>query len=208
MHLKLITKRIDLLSLRVLITMSFFRFLYSKSLFIQLLLALLVSILIVYLSLTFLKYFTFHNNHQKVPNLKGISLINLPQIISDKNLRFEIIDSSKFTPILPPLSVIEHLPGPGKLVKKNRKIYVTLNPSGYKRISVPNVVQITRRNAEVKLISVGFSIGEITYENNIGKNMVLEVRYEGEPIEPGILLRKTSKIDLVLGNGKSNHESN
>ena len=208
MHLKLITKRNDLLSLKSLITMNFFRFLYSKSLFIQLLLALLVSILIVYLSLTFLKYFTFHNNHQKVPNLKGISLINLPQIISDKNLRFEIIDSSKFTPILPPLSVIEHLPGPGKLVKKNRKIYVTLNPSGYKRISVPNVVQITRRNAEVKLISVGFSIGEITYENNIGKNMVLEVRYEGEPIEPGILLQKTAKIDLVLGNGKSNHESN
>ena len=94
------------------------------------------------------------------------------------------------------------------MVKKNRKIYVTLNPSGYKRISVPNVVQITRRNAEVKLISVGFSIGEITYENNIGKNMVLEVRYEGEPIEPGILLQKTAKIDLVLGNGKSNHESN
>tara|TARA_S200000501_G_scaffold337156_1_gene343059 strand:- start:8671 stop:9237 length:567 start_codon:yes stop_codon:yes gene_type:complete len=188
--------------------MNFFRFLYSKSLFIQLLIALLVSILIVYLSLTFLKYFTFHNNHQKVPNLKGISLINLPQIISDKNLRFEIIDSSKFTPTLPPLSVIEHLPGPGQLVKKNRKIYVTLNPSGYKRISVPNVVQITRRNAEVKLISVGFSIGEITYENNIGKNMVLEVRYEGEPIEPGILLKKTAKIDLVLGNGKSNNESN
>ena len=207
MHLKLITKRIDLLSLRDLITMSFFRFLYSKSLFIQLLLALFVSILIVYLSLTFLKYFTFHNNHQKVPNLKGISLINLPQIISDKNLRFEIIDSSKFTPTLPPLSVIEHLPGPGQLVKKNRKIYVTLNPSGYKRISVPNVVQITRRNAEAKLISVGFSIGEITYKNNIGKNMVLEVRYEGEPIEPGVLLHKTSKIDLVLGNGKSNHES-
>ena len=208
MHLKLITKCIDLLSLKSLITMNFFRFLYSKSLFIQLLIALLVSILIVYLSLTFLKYFTFHNNHQKVPNLKGISLINLPQIISDKNLRFEIIDSSKFTPILPPLSVIEHLPGPGQLVKKNRKIYVTLNPSGYKRISVPNVVQITRRNAEVKLISVGFSIGEITYENNIGKNMVLEVRYEGEPIEPGILLKKTAKIDLVLGNGKSNNESN
>ena len=37
--------------------------------------------------------------------------------------------------------------------------------------------------------------------------MVLEVRYEGEPIEPGVLLQKTSKIDLVLGNGKSNHES-
>ena len=184
--------------------MNFFRFLFSKSLFIQVLLALLVSVLIVYLSLTFLKFVTYHDNYQEVPDLKGISLINLPQIISDKNLRFEIIDSSKFTPSLPPFSVIEHLPGPGQMVKKNRKIYVTLNPSGYRRISVPNVVQITRRNAEVILMSIGFSIGEITYEKNIGKNMVLEMRYKGEQIEPGILLQKTAEIDLVLGNGKKN----
>ena len=108
--------------------------------------------------------------------MKGIPLINLSQITEDKNLRFEIIDSSKFNPNLPPLSVMEHIPGPGKLVKKNRRIYVTLNPSGYRRISVPDVVQITRRNAEVTLMSVGFSIGEIIYKNNIGKDMVLEIR--------------------------------
>ncbi len=204
MHLKLILKRVELLSLSKLNNMNLFNFLFSKSLFIQLLLALLVSVLIVYISLTFLKYITFHNKHQKVPDLQGVSLINLTQIISDNNLRFEIIDSSKFTPIQPPLSVIEHLPGPGELVKKNRKIYVTLNPSGYKRISVPNVIQITRRNAEVILTSVGFLIGEIIYKNNIGKDMVLEMRYKGDLIEPGVLLQKTAKIDLVLGNGKRN----
>ena len=32
--------------------------------------------------------------------------------------------------------------------------------------------------------------------------MVLEVRYKGEPLEAGTLLRKTAEIDLVLGNGK------
>jgi len=182
--------------------MNFLRFLFSKKLIIQLLLAFLVGLLFVYLSLIFLKYITFHNQHQKVPDLKGIPMINLPQIAVDKNLRYEIIDSSKFTPNLPPLSVIEHLPGPGQLVKKNRKIYVTLNPSGYRRISVPDVVQITRRNAEVTLLSVGFSIGEISYRNNIGKDMVLEMRYKGEPLKAGTLLQKTAEIDLVLGNGK------
>ena len=90
------------------------------------------------------------------------------------------------------------------MVKKNRRIYVTLNPSGYRRITVPNIVQITRRNAEVTLKSVGFSVGEISYKNNIGKDMVLEMRFNGQPIEPGILLQKTAKIDLVLGNGKRN----
>ena len=182
--------------------MNFFRFLISKTLAIQLLLALLVGILFVYLSLGFLKYITFHDEYQKVPDLKSIPLINLSQIVADKNLRYEIIDSSKFTPNLPPLSVIEHLPGPGDLVKKNRNIYITLNPSGYRRTSVPDVVQITRRNAEVTLMSVGFSIGEISFRNDIGKNMVLEMRYKGAPLKPGTLLQKTAEIDLVLGNGR------
>ncbi|MDG1941543.1 MAG: penicillin-binding protein [Flavobacteriaceae bacterium] len=184
--------------------MNFLRFLFSKTLLVQLILAFLVGILFVYLTLSFLKNITLHNEYQKVPDLKGISLINLPQITADKNLRYEIIDSSKFTPNLPPLSVIEHQPSPGQMVKKNRMIYVTLNPSSYRRISVPDVVQITRRNAEVTLLSVGFSIGEISYRNNIGKDMVLEMRYRGELLEAGTLLQKTAAIDLVLGNGKRN----
>jgi beta-lactam-binding protein with PASTA domain len=184
--------------------MNFLRFLFSKTLLVQLILAFLVGLLFVYLMLSFLKYITLHNEYQKVPDLKGISLINLAQITADKNLRFEIIDSSKFTPNFPPLSVIEHKPSPGQMVKKNRMIYITLNPSAYRKISVPDVVQITRRNAEVTLFSVGFSIGEISYIDNIGKDMVLEMRYRGEPLEAGTLLQKTAAIDLVLGNGKRN----
>ena len=106
--------------------MNFFRFLISKTLALQLLLALLVGILFVYLSLGFLKYITFHDEYQKVPDLRGIPLINLSQIVADKNLRYEIIDSSKFTPNLPPLSVIEHLPGPWRLGKeKSKYLYYT-----------------------------------------------------------------------------------
>ena len=68
---------------------------------IQLILAFFVGVLFVYLSLSFLKYITFHDQYQQVPDLKGIPMINLPQIIADKNLRYEIIDSSKFTPNFP-----------------------------------------------------------------------------------------------------------
>ena len=96
------------------------------------------------------------------------------------------------------------MPGPGESVKKNRKLYITLNPSGFRKISVPDVVQFTRRNAEATLLSVGFTIGEISYKNNIGKDMVLEMLYRGEPLEAGTLLQKTAEIDLVLGNGKRN----
>jgi hypothetical protein len=49
--------------------------------------------------------------------------------------------------------------------------------------------------------SSGFEIGDYSYEDNIGKDMVLEIKFEGKIIKPGELLPRTSKIDLVLGNG-------
>jgi hypothetical protein len=45
-------------------------------------------------------------------------------------------------------------------------------------------------------------IGEILYQDNIGKDMVLQLRYDQAPIAPGDKLPKTSRVDLVLGNGK------
>jgi hypothetical protein len=35
----------------------------------------------------------------------------------------------------------------------------------------------------------------------LGKDEVLEMRYKGKKVNPGDLLKKTSVIDLVLGNG-------
>jgi len=100
------------------------------------------------------------------------------------------------------LSILDHTPGFGDEVKVNRKIYLTVNPSGYGKVSVPNIIQITKRNAVSTLKAVGLDVGKITFRDNIGKNMVLEMRFEGAKIEAGATVPKTSKIDLVLGNGK------
>ena len=205
LHLKLILKPIDLLSLgRLNRLMNFFKISYSVKPYGPPTITLASfggNVLFVYLSLGFLKYITFHDEYQQVPDLKGIPLINLPQIAADKNLRYEIIDSSKFTPNLTTAKRYRALsPAPDDSVKKNRKIYTShLNPSGYRRISVPDVVQITRRNAEVTLMSVGFTIGEISYRNDIGKDMVLEMRYRGAPPRGGNTTTKNSRDRFGIG---------
>jgi beta-lactam-binding protein with PASTA domain len=101
-----------------------------------------------------------------------------------------------------PFAVIEQTPLAGELVKKNRKIYLTLNPANFNEVMLPDVIQITRRSAESTLRAVGLEIGEILYQDNIGKDMVLQLRYDQAPIAPGDKLPKTSRVDLVLGNGK------
>ena len=149
-----------------------------------------------------LKNFTNHNTYQKVPNLVGIQLSDVTKIMDREGLRFEVIDSARFVPSMKPFSVLSQIPIAHHEVKQNRKIYLTVNPSGYRKITVPNLIQITKRNAESLLKSTGFELGEFSYRDNIGKDMVLEIQFNGNKIEPGILLPKTSKIDLVLGNGK------
>ncbi|MFQ3340450.1 MAG: beta-lactam-binding protein with PASTA domain [Flavobacteriaceae bacterium] len=182
--------------------MNFLCFFFSKLFLWQLLYLGLASTTFFFLVSVSLREITNHNDYQKVPNLRGVTLSAIPAIMEEQNFRFEVIDSTKFVPELPPLSIISHLPLAEREVKKNRKIYLTVNPSNYRKITVPNLIQITRRNAESIIKSVGFEVGEITYKNDIGKDMVLEIRYQGNKINPGILLPKTTKIDLVLGNGR------
>ena len=62
-------------------------------------------------------------------------------------------------------------------------------------------------NAEATLQSVGLTIGNITYVDDIGKDMVLELQHNGKPVLPGEKLVKTSRIDLICGNGLENKEN-
>ena len=181
--------------------MIILRFIFSFEFLKQLIKAAIFFTLITVLSLKVLNIVTYHNQHQVVPDVLGLELNKAIKILDENSLRYEVIDSAKFNSKLPPFAIIELIPGPGNQVKKDRKIYLTLNPSGYRKISVPNIIQITFRNAESMLKAVGFEIGKISFRNNIGKNMVLEIRYRGKKIAPGSVFPKTTKIDLVLGNG-------
>ena len=51
-------------------------------------------------------------------------------------------------------------------------------------------------------MALDLEIGEFIYENNIGKDMVLDAQFDGKSIPPGSIIPKKSKIDLILGNGK------
>lgn len=182
---------------------SLFKFIYSKIFLIQVVIAIAMLAILAFVALEWLESTTNHNQRIVVPSLSKKTLDEVTTILEEKTLRFEVQDSANFNPDYPRYSVIEQNPAAGSEVKENRKIYVTLNPSGYRKIEVPNVVQRTRRQAEPKLIALGFKIGSVTYKPNIAQDMVLELRHNGKRLAPGTKLMKTSTIDLVLGDGKT-----
>ncbi|MFT5231486.1 PASTA domain-containing protein [Patiriisocius sp. Uisw_047] len=181
--------------------MNFFRFLFTKTFIKQLLFAVVALVILVFLLMLWLKSTTNHGETIKVPNLSKMQLDKVEDTLDGMDLRYEVMDSANYNPEYPQYSVIEQLPKAGKLVKEDRKIYLALNPSGYTKIPVPNVVGITRRQGERTLLATGFKIGKISTRPYIAKDEILELRYKGEKLTPGTKLGKTTVIDLVIGDG-------
>jgi beta-lactam-binding protein with PASTA domain len=113
----------------------------------------------------------------------------------------QVQDSANFNPDYPRFSVIDQDPSAGAKVKEDRKIYITVNPSGYRKIGVPDLIERTFRQAKPTLEALGFKVGKLTYVDNIAKDLVLQMQYKGKDIKQGDKLPKTTAIDLVLGNG-------
>ncbi len=181
--------------------MSIIKFLTSKVFFKQVALALIAIVVLCFILLKWLNITTNHGNFETVPELTGKSIEVAKLELEANNLVMQIQDSANYNPNYPKFSVIEQDPLPGNQVKKNRKIYITLNPSGYRKILVPDLKERTYRQAKPTLEALGFKIGKITYKDNIAKDLVLDMSYKGKAIQPGDKLAKTSVIDLVLGNG-------
>lgn len=185
--------------------MNLLRFLISKSFLKQIALAVIIVIVFIFAVKWWLNSTTNHDQRIAVPDIKGMTLGLVEQELSNADLRYYIIDSANYNPDYPKYSVIEQDPAAGKFVKENRQIYLVLNPSGYRKLTIPNVIDKTRRQAEPTLKALGFKIGEITYIDHIGKDEVRQMRYKGKRLDPGDQLQKTSVIDLVLGNGKGSY---
>ncbi len=186
--------------------MTFIKFLFTKTFLQQLVIAAIAVVVISFGMLMWLKSSTNHDQKIRVPSLAKMSLDDVENKLTELELRFVILDSSNYNPDYPKYSVIEQIPKAGKYVKENRKIYITLNRSGYPFIKIPEVVGRTLRQAEPTLIAMGFKIGEVTYQPYIAEDEVLELIYKGNKIEPGDELQKTSVIDLVLGDGSGSLE--
>ena len=181
--------------------MGFVKFVSSKVFLKQVALAIAALIVFSFLVLKWLDVTTNNGEFVVVPDLKGKSLNTVKIELKDRDLVMEIQDSANYNPDYPKFSVIDQDPAAGSQVKENRKIYLTLNPSGYRKVAVPDIVNRTLRQAKPTLEALQFEVGKTTYVDNIGKDIVLSISHKGKKIKEGDMLPLTSKIDLVLGNG-------
>ncbi|MES2780374.1 MAG: PASTA domain-containing protein, partial [Bacteroidota bacterium] len=68
-------------------------------------------------------------------------------------------------------------------------------------VNLPNLIDVSLRQAQVMLQSVGLKVGKLIYRPDIAQNVVLEQLYGNHTIAAGTKIPKGSTIDLVLGDG-------
>ena len=181
--------------------MQIIEYLKSKVFIRTIILMAVIAIASVFILKMLLSYTTNHNQKITVPDLSKMTLVEAEKTLKNLDLNFKVQDSASFNPEYPPNSIIDQVPEPGDFVKENRKIYLTTNPSGYRKIAIPDVLNKTKRQVETHLKSIGFKIGKYQFVPDIGKNVVRKMKHKGKVLKKGDLIPKNSIIDLVLGDG-------
>ena len=191
--------------LNIIPLMGFFRFIVSKTFLINLLFALLFIGGIFWVTLLYLDQFTLHNQTIAVPNLKGYSLGETDSILSNKGLRYFISDSV-YDKSLAKGSVVEQDPSPNQKVKDNRTIYLVVNALSVPKIPMPELIDLSLRQALATLETYGFVVGDLEYIPDLARDAVLEQQINGKEVIAGELVKKGSTVNLVMGAGLSDEQ--
>lgn len=181
--------------------MKLIAFLKSRTLWANVVLAVITLGLLVFLFDLWLSSYTRHGESKEVPDLSRMSLAEAAAVLEAEELKYMVLDSSEFNPEWPRGGVVDQYPPAGARVKAGREIKLTLNPLEPRRVPLPNLVEKTRRRAVYDLESNGFRVGSLSYVPYIGKDVVVEVRVGGAPAQAGRPLPKGTVVDLVLGQG-------
>ncbi|MBA7526469.1 hypothetical protein ES705_18631 [subsurface metagenome] len=185
---------------------NFIAYLRTKIFLQNLIKAVGIALGLLILLLSFLRIYTHHGRTIAIPDFSNLPVEDAAKHIKSRKLKYEIFDSV-FIAESDRGVIIDQYPKPGSLVKKNRKIYFTINANSPEKIIAPNLLDITLREARTKIEIAGLKIGNLRYRYDMTINVVLEQQLNGQILEPGDTILKGSIIDLILGKGLANEKS-
>lgn len=179
--------------------------LIKRSLWVNILLALGLSLLILFLFFQTMEFWTNHGEYLRVPDVKGKNFQEASDLL-DKAGFDVVVQDSVYYDSLSPLVIIKQFPDPDATVKVNRTIYLTINRATAPLINMPNLVGMSFRNAELEMRAKGLKLGDTMYVPDIAKNAVKDQLLGTVSLKPGTPVAMGTSISLVLGAGIGNED--
>lgn len=151
-------------------------------------------------TLLLINIYTNHGSSEKVPNLKGTKLEEARIMLKRHNLEAEIIDSV-YLKDKKQGTIIEQNPAPNSIVKPGRPIYLIINSKSARKITLPDVRDVSLRQAEAMIKSMGVNIATVQYAPSEYRDLVLDIKYKGQTLLPGSKIPEGSSVVLIAGDG-------
>lgn len=180
------------------------KFIFSKSFLINLVLALIFAAIVIWGIFKFIDSYTLHDKTISVPPLEGLTITEVETLLSEKKLRYAILDSIYIADAEKGV-ILEQNPLPDDLVKENRTIYITVSKIVPPKISMSDVVDMSLRLAIAKIESYGLKV-KTQQRASECVNCVLSQQLNGKEIKPNEKVEKGSTILLTVGIGTSNEK--
>ena len=162
------------------------------------LLAVVIFYVFIFITKLLLGGITKHNKEIEVPDFSGKTVAEAVEVANKAGLEVAVIDSVYIRRLGRGL-VYSQTPAAGGKVKSGRCIKVTINAVSPKKVSMPNLVGYSLRQARAELSTRGLSLGRLIYVKDLATNNVLRQLYRRSEIEPGTPVEALSRIDLELG---------
>src|SRR5690554_40672 len=185
--------------------MGFFKklgnFIISKKFIINFVLFCITWVVVIWGSTTYFGSYTRHGESIEVPSLLNNNVKDIPILIGDRDIKYEILDSI-YNPDLVEGTIIYQDPMPtdssGLLVKSNRVIKVRVSKRS-RLVFVPVVVSKSQRFAEAVLMSKGLRTRIKYVPSNEDQGSVIAQKFEGRNIVTGQQVPINSVIELTVG---------
>lgn len=183
--------------------MSLGKFFVSRAFFINLAIALIIVVAIVFGTLKSLNHYTRHGISYPVPNLTGLKIAEAQASAKANKLQIQIIDSV-YNKAFAPGTVVDQQPVANSNVKENRTILLTINSLNPETVILPKLTDISFRQAQVLVERSGLFVGSISYQPSEYNDLVLEATQDSAKINTGDKIIKGTIVDLIVGRSKGN----
>lgn len=161
--------------------------------------AFVVGVIIVIASIVWLKGYTHHGTEVSVPDVTGMYVEEAEVLGHSAGVNIVVIDST-YSKKAPLGAILEQNPEAGAQAKPGRSVYVVINAKSVRMLQLPDVVDMSLRQAEAMLRAMGFNLSETKFVPSQSRE-VMEVLLGDKPVEAGTKLKEGETLTLVAGYG-------
>ncbi|GAD05357.1 hypothetical protein HQ45_02795 [Porphyromonas crevioricanis] len=180
------------------------KFISKHPILSSLLLMLVLSLLIVFVLGSFTDIYTSHGQEREVPMLKGLTQQQAVEKLETLDLKCEVVDSVHlgYNRNVLPGAIVESVPEAGSKVKPGRIIFLTVNAFSPQKGTIPDLKDLSLRQAVSVLKSIGFTNVRQRYISGDFLDLVSAVETaDGREIRPGDRIALSDPLVLVVIRG-------